>query len=77
MSNKTYHFRGNDSDLDILNETDVKRTLRKKSKEITIKIKPDAWRRIKEMSGLKGDYTDKTILTAFVQNALINGINTN
>ena len=44
MSNKTYHFRGNDSDLDILNETDVKRTLRKKSKEITIKINVGAWR---------------------------------
>ena len=53
MSNKTYHFRGNDSDLDILNETDVKRTLRKKSKEITIKIKPDAWRRIKKCQDLK------------------------
>ena len=75
--NKTYHFRGNDSDLDILNDTDVKRTLRNKSKEITIKINVGAWDRIKAYSGLKGDYTDKTILTAFVQNALINGINTN
>jgi hypothetical protein len=74
---KTYHFRGNDSDLDILNDTDVKRTLRNKSKEITIKINVGAWDRIKAYSGLKGDYTDKTILTAFVQNALINGINTN
>lgn len=77
MSKKTYHFRGNDSDLDILNDTDVKRTLRNKSKEITIKINVGAWDRIKAYSGLKGDYTDNTILTAFVQNALINGLNTN
>ena len=30
-----YHFKGNDSDLEYLNETSIQRKLRNKSKEVT------------------------------------------
>ena len=68
-----YHFKGNDSDMEYLNDTSIQRKIRNKSKEVTVKIKPEAWKRIVQASGLKGEYSEKTVLTAFLQNVLANG----